>query len=192
MTNMVCRLCKGQVPADYQGALCPLCQKETVFDLAVQGVEDLRLLISDAANVSIIPYHEELLNVSRRLIDEAQDEKYQLAVVMAQAACEVFTEQIISALIDSVEPESLRTWIHQRATRPNDLSDDRVRQLYLGLTGCKIDTGQGLWQDYMTHTKRRHQVVHRGEKVSKDQATHSYDTARKVIEYLRAAHIRSG
>jgi len=140
-------------------------------------------------DVVITLYHEELLDVSRRLIEEAQDE-YQLAVVMAQAACEVFTEQIISALIDRVEPESLRTWIHERVTRPNDLSESRVQELYLGLTGHKIDTGQGLWQEYVTHTKRRHRVVHRGVKVSKDEARHSHDTARKVIDHLRAAHLR--
>lgn len=34
--NMVCRQCKGQVPSDHQGSGCPICGKETVFDLAVQ------------------------------------------------------------------------------------------------------------------------------------------------------------
>ena len=33
---MVCRQCKGQVPSDHQGSGCPICGKETVFDLAVQ------------------------------------------------------------------------------------------------------------------------------------------------------------
>ena len=33
---MVCCQCKGQVPSDHQGSGCPICGKETVFDLAVQ------------------------------------------------------------------------------------------------------------------------------------------------------------
>lgn len=50
--------------------------------------------------------------------------------------------------------------------------------------------GEGLWQQYKKHVERRHRVVHRGERVSKDDATHSYETARQVIDYLRVAQTR--
>lgn len=57
------------------------------------------------------PYHEELLNAARQLIDEGREEKYRFAVVMAQAGCEVLTEQVMAALIERLEPESLRVWV---------------------------------------------------------------------------------
>jgi hypothetical protein len=49
--------------------------------------------------------------------------------------------------------------------------------------------GEGLWQQYAIHVERRHRVVHRGERVSKDEATHSYETARQVIDYLRVVQM---
>lgn len=136
------------------------------------------------------PYHEELLDTSRRLIAEGDEKKYQLAVVMAQAACEILTDQVITALIERVEPESLRAWIGERTTQRNHFANKRVRELYSALTGDEINPGEGLWQQYVTHVERRHKVVHRGDAVSKDDATHSYETARQVIDYLRAVQER--
>lgn len=137
------------------------------------------------------PYHEELLNAARHLIDEGREEKYQFAVVMAQAACEVLTEQVMAALIERLEPESLRVWVGNTVRHRDDFDDDRVRNLYTALTGDPIKMGEGLWQQYKKHVERRHRVVHRGERVSKDEATHSYETARQVIDYLRVAQTKT-
>ena len=135
------------------------------------------------------PYHEELLSAARQLIDEGREEKYQFAVVMAQAACEVLTEQVMAALIERLEPESLREWVGKAVKHRNDFDVERVRNLYTALTGDQIKMGEGLWQRYAIHVERRHRVVHRGERVSKDEATHSYETARQVIDYLRVVQM---
>jgi hypothetical protein len=120
------------------------------------------------------PYHEELLESARRLIAEGDDKKYQLAVVLVQAACETLTEQVVAALIAGIEPASLREWIDGRVRMRNDLDDDRVRDLYVALTGDDVKKGEGLWQQYGIHVRRRHGVVHGGKAVSKEDATHSY------------------
>jgi len=52
--------------------------------------------------------------------------------------------------------------------------------------------GEGVWQQYAKHVGRRHEVVHRGVRVSKDDAEHSYEAARKVIEHLAAMQEKLG
>jgi hypothetical protein len=66
------------------------------------------------------------------------------------------------------------------------LAERRVHLLYEALTGERLGTGSGLWQQYVIHVKkRRHKAVHAGEPVSREEAAHSYETAQKVIDYLR-------
>src|ERR1700730_2795631 len=106
--------------------------------------------------------HEQLLSAARQLIDEGREEKYRFAVVMAQAACEVLTEQVMAALIERVQPESLREWVGEAVKHRNGFHVDRVRNLYTALTGDQIKMGEGLWQQYKKHAERRHRVVHGG------------------------------
>jgi hypothetical protein len=140
------------------------------------------------------PYHEALLGNCRSLIAEGDERKYQLAVVLAQAACEVLTEQLVTGLVERVKPESLRSWIDKRVGKKhrNDLDERRVRDLYLALTGDEIKMGEGFWQQYHDHVKRRHLVVHKGATVSKSEAEHSYNSVQKVIEYLKEVQSRLG
>jgi len=132
------------------------------------------------------PYHQAFLEaVGRLIVDGARDHmSYQLAVVLAQAACEVLVEQLLDAQISKVQPESVRDWIADRAKHRNDLSDERDRKLYSALTGDEINAGKGFWQEYTKHGKRRHDVVHAGKAISKEEAMHSYDTVRRVVAHL--------
>jgi HEPN domain-containing protein len=123
----------------------------------------------------------DILPTVRQLLDGGQ---YQLAVVIAQVACELRTEQVMRAAINKVEPASLRDWLHKSARRGNNLADPRTSERYTALTGDKINPGEGLWQQYVKHVDRRNEVAHRGANVSKEDAEHSYETARKVIEHL--------
>ena len=100
------------------------------------------------------PYHEELLETARRLIAEGDATKYAPAVVMAQVACEILTDQVVTALIERVEPARLRNWIRKRGKPRNDFDDNRVRELYVALTGDEVNWGKGLWQQYLVGARR--------------------------------------
>jgi hypothetical protein len=127
------------------------------------------------------PYHNELMQQAKLLLDEG---KYPLAVVVAQTACEVLTEQMMSLLSEQVD-QRVREWIRDRLPRTVDLDDDRVCALYTALSGDPI-TAQPFWSDYKQHVKLRHRVVHRGVRVTEADARRSCDAAQRLQEHLVA------
>jgi hypothetical protein len=127
------------------------------------------------------PYHNDLMQQAKVLLDEG---KYPLAVVVAQTACEVLGEQMMTLLTESVD-ERVRRWIRDRLPRTVDLDDERVRVLYTALSGDPIES-QPFWSDYKEHVKLRHRVVHRGVRVTEADARRSYGAAQRLLEHLVA------
>jgi beta-galactosidase/beta-glucuronidase len=135
---------------------------------------------------TITNFHEQLLLDAGDRIDK---QEYRLAVVLAQAACEVLTDQVLNQLIETVQPDALRSVLRRRHGRTADLDDDRLRELYEALSGDRIGHAP-FWQSYTQHVKRRHQVVHAGVDVSRDDALASCDTVRKLVDHLVAVRRR--
>jgi hypothetical protein len=125
------------------------------------------------------PYHRELMEQAKSLLDEGRQH---LAVVVAQTACEVLTEQLMTALTERLD-EPLRKWARGRLPRTHDLDDDRVRGLYVALTADAIQTAP-FWASFKQHVDRRHQVVHRGTKVSAAEGQESYDAVQQLLTHL--------
>src|SRR5258708_6681580 len=101
------------------------------------------------------PYHDELLSLCNTLLNE---NKYQLAVVVAQMACEILADQTLTPLLKDRElPWNFN--VHNR----------RVLKLYKDLTRDEIDTAP-FWSPYETHAVRRHEVAHRGRRVNETEA----------------------
>ena len=129
------------------------------------------------------PYHVRLLAAAYEQFDAATEEKYQFAVVLAQAACEVLTDQVLDQLIEKIQPSDARPWVRKKVGRTADLDDDRLREFYEAISGDRIGEA-AFWADYKRHVKRRHGVVHAGVAVSRDDAAHSYEAARKLVDHL--------
>jgi len=59
------------------------------------------------------PLHEDLLDSARRFIEQKH---YAVAVVLAQTACEVFTEQVRNQLIQTRQLSAIGDWIAERTS----------------------------------------------------------------------------
>jgi hypothetical protein len=115
------------------------------------------------------------------------DGQHETAVLRAQAACEVFAEEVLKDLVLRRGGEKLLKLTKPRAF---SLSDDRTKALFYLLTGEWIDDAPW-WGDYLEHLKRRHRIVHAGGVVDADQADESLDVAQAFRDYLREAWARA-
>ncbi len=131
------------------------------------------------------PIEDVLLTAATNLAASARWMDHMTAVVLAQTACEVLTERAIDALIVLRKVEALAPSLRDRFTSYN-LSTERLRRLYVALS--KDDISQAaFWPSFVRHAKRRHEVVHRGTQVSREDAAASVEAARQLIEHVREA-----
>src|SRR5262249_39713621 len=111
------------------------------------------------------PFHQKLLAEAKAALNLGQNE---MAVVLAQTASEQYTEWAMATCFDSRGCKDLTGPICS-LVRPLDIINDRGRKLYSVLTGDSPQK-KPFWKQLKAHTRRRHDVVHRGVKVSAEQA----------------------
>jgi hypothetical protein len=133
--------------------------------------------------VPVLPYHYDVLTSARDFLDAGMDD---IAVIMAQTACEIATEHVISRLLGHHKlPPIFEPWV-KAGVRRSDIADDRVLTLYRTLSDDQGITREPFWQPYRKHVEARNGVVHQGKHVSKEQAQESYDVALKLIHHFEA------
>jgi hypothetical protein len=130
------------------------------------------------------PLYEQLSMEASRLTMEGQ---HDTAVLRAQAACEVYAEQVLKDLALRRGGEKLLKVIKPRTF---SLSDNRTIALFYLLTDEWIDSAPW-WGDYERHLKRRHGIVHAGGVVNADEADESLDAAQAFRDYLKQAWARA-
>jgi hypothetical protein len=126
-------------------------------------------------------YWEQLLALGD---DLRAREQHGLVVIVAQMACEVRADQIFDALIAARGLTYLQNWIEVTTNENSNLGNQKVRDLYVALSGDTIQT-QSFWSDYQTHARLRNDVVHGVVRVvSATQAEASLTVARQLINHL--------
>ena len=128
------------------------------------------------------PFHQKLLAEAKAALNLGQNE---MAVVLAQTASEQCTEWAMATCFDSRGCKDLTGPICD-LVRPLDICNDRVRHLYSVLTGDSPKK-KPFWKQLEAHAKRRHDVVHRGVKVSGEQANESVATVEQYVLYAEGA-----
>jgi hypothetical protein len=96
------------------------------------------------------PWHDDLLDRARRL---AEDGEHEFAVVAAQIACELFAEQVFSALLVARGLSEIEEPL-AKLVRGFNLSDARTRDLYVALSGVRIQD-EPFSTSYKRHVDRR-------------------------------------
>jgi hypothetical protein len=128
------------------------------------------------------PLHEDLLDSARRFIAQ---EHHGVAVVLAQTAAEVFTEQMRTQLVQRQVSADVGKWIVSRTGRARARID-----FYVAVTGDRIKDDHEFWPEYTKHLARRNEVVHQGRRVSKEEAEHSCRVVQtmisRMVQVLRA------
>jgi hypothetical protein len=124
--------------------------------------------------------HERLLDEAASHIDH---QRYELAVVRAQTACEVYARLALDRVArdvaerDQNRPSSLFRSVSLRA-RPD-------RALLRALTGHQI-ADEKWWTSYCEHVERRNEIVHAGISVTEREARESLEAAEAFIAFLQA------
>ncbi len=120
--------------------------------------------------------------VSRRIAKEAHEllrqGRYELAVIRAQTACELFVAETLAALLQAKHPGVEQASLIRR---PATLSDKQSKALLQLLTGERIQDAPW-WPRYVAHCKRRNAIVHEGLTIKPEGAQESA----RVLNDLRA------
>jgi hypothetical protein len=123
--------------------------------------------------------------------DEAADmieqQRYEVAVVTAQIACEIEIKAAIEAAADAPEGSLARLAID--APRSYSLIDRRAREVFVALLGGR-PTEETFWEGYRDHVERRNNVLHRGARVVRADAVASVGAAEEMVAW--AQRLRPG
>ena len=127
------------------------------------------------------PYYRDLLSLASTLITEVRYQlRFELAVILAQMACEVVVEQTLTPLLKKdkrKKGKKLKTF---------NLEGGRSATLdeYTRLTQDKSITTQPFWKPFVKHANRRHQIVHFGGRASKAEAQDSLTVATQFVDHV--------
>jgi len=121
-----------------------------------------------------------------RLLDQARQEierdNCQFAVVIAQAACELGTEDAINEVMSQREVDYLTDAVLDMCGTVS-LANPQLRKLFKALTGAD-PAAEPWWPAWMDARKMRHEVAHGGRTVTRDQALACVDAATKFIAHV--------
>lgn len=123
--------------------------------------------------------------LAERLYDDGH---YDFAVVAAQTACELLAEGAIQFAVSRHATEPLAQVIPDLLTS-YALLDERGQNVWKAATGRSIREPKDVWDSYRAHVERRNALVHRGARVSKEDAelslTATRDYCHQVVEAVR-------
>jgi hypothetical protein len=121
-----------------------------------------------------------LLDTARELRD---DDHPEAAIVIAQTACEVCTEAVLTeALRQRVGDDEVADRITGSRWNYNPTTD-WVKEWYETLFDHRIQD-ERFWLSLKEHVDRRHAVVHRGEEATGQEADESIAAVEAVIQRL--------
>jgi HEPN domain-containing protein len=125
------------------------------------------------------PRHERL---RREAAEFFAEERYDLAVVRAQTACEVLAlTAIAGALRGAIGRE--RGDRLSKTMRPA-LSDKATQEILAALTGSH-PRKTSWWEAYSVHRSRRNHIVHGGQQVTRAEAEESLEAVDQCMAWLK-------
>lgn len=147
----------------------------------LEGYATMDMAMDIKVSAVVMRYHRKLLENSKAAINRGEN---QLAVILAQIACEVCTELVFDTLLQRKGATALEDLLFQGATTFN-LASPRVYNHYAALSGPDIRQKR-FWQPYKEHVKRRNAIAHRGVGASQADAEASCRAAGDLIGHLEA------
>lgn len=132
-----------------------------------------------AVLMALTPMSLHVLAQARIVATQGQQ---QFAVVLAQAACELRTEDAVIEITRHRKSEALGEAVLEFVTTTS-LGDDRLRGVFKALTGDNPATATW-WADWIKSRKLRHDVAHKGVSVTPQQTTIAIESAAAYIAHL--------
>lgn len=125
------------------------------------------------------PRHEQLRREASELF---ADKRYDLAVLRAQTACEVFASTAIAGALRGAIGRERGDGL-SRVTRAS-LSDAATQAILAALTGSQ-PRHAAWWNAYRLHLQRRNQVAHGGKQLTRVEAAESLRAVDACVDWLR-------
>jgi len=126
------------------------------------------------------PFHRQILQTADLYRSKGENE---IAVIMAQTACELVTESAFDVLFRAVGV-SAKDQEQLRQTTYN-LGNKRTAAVYRLLAKDRVQ-GQPFWRDFKAHADLRHAIVHKGAKATAHDADRSVSAATDFIAHIEA------
>lgn len=184
--SVSCKSCSKELSSEYEGeigegTICPHCGERLsrLFTVHLEGA--VYGMSGAIAKMTVITYPEQLLTEVQELIDK---EKFSLAVVVAQMACEISSERALTRAfadkgLDYLE-DSVSNLLPSRS-----IANERVRKLYDALAGGNVyEDLKHVWQSVKDLATLRNAAVHRGKICSKTEAETALKTATELVKYF--------
>lgn len=154
--------------------------KESNKGHGVIGTGNFELTVPKSTGV-LLHHHEQLIKMAEAAISRSENA---LAIILAHAACEIFTERAFKLIFSFKKLESLFSCIVNPAWEYNNLKAKKVRDLYMVTTGDDITKDTKLWKKFLDHVKRRNSIAHRGETATRTEAEKSCNTVKEFIRHI--------
>jgi hypothetical protein len=122
------------------------------------------------------PYYRALLSLAQDLLTGGQYElRHELAIVVAQMACEVVVEQTLTPLLPK----------NKKPPKNFNLEGGKGAALetYTRLTHDQI-TKEPFWKPFVHHANLRHKIVHAGKRVGQADAEKSLRVATQFVDHV--------
>jgi len=123
------------------------------------------------------PYYRVLLSLASALIaEERYGLRYELAVILAQMACEVVVEQTLTPLLPK----------NKKPPKNFNLAGGKGAALatYTQLTPDRSITTEPFWTPFVQHADLRNKIVHFGMRVGRADAEKSLSVATQFVGHV--------
>ena len=164
---------------------CPKCgANKTLAFLTVKA--DAFSSSSTTAVAQLVPLTKILMDDAGRLFDKKE---YNVAVVVAQTACEIATEQAIrNGLMEKQLFDTHGEFLNGKRYAYT-FTDNFINFLFELATGDRIDRGTSLfWPGLKEAVRLRNNIVHHGHRADVNSAASAIKAANALLEYLREKH----
>ena len=121
--------------------------------------------------------------MAQRAIDRNENA---LAVILAHAASEVFTERAFKLIFSFKQIDYIYDNVLDPVWEYNNLKSKKARDLYKVTTGDDITKDKMFWSKFRNHVDRRNRIAHRGETATCAEAQESCQTVKELIEHIDA------
>ena len=179
----ICGQCREPIPDEEANAEfterkpCPKCGSTT---RAIHA--DLNVVMQSMALVAhaeVTTYPARLLQVARKLIDDAE---FSIAIVVCHMACEVAVERTFNEAFPAKGLSYLENSV-MAFVNGNNLATDRIRDLYTALTGNEV-VKQPFWPDFKASARRRNDIMHGQRLATRQEAEDSHASCNSLVGYL--------
>lgn len=148
------------------------------------GAESGRITVGVSLNVGTLfvrPWYGDLVRAARTLTPERPE----AAAAMAQMSVEAFVEVALSALLRRQGKSEADVETEMNALPGFNFRHKETQDLWTQLTGDSIQQAVA-WAAYVEAVKLRNRVVHRGQRVTPNDAATSVERCTNLIQHMQA------